>query len=128
LSTADGGPKLTSPFSPTNSPEDPKFHGRTVVIRRSKTIPKKITAHLVFTKGLTTKQGVELIERCAGKPILLIGNSPGYAVSGACANFTIEKKKVRFEVNSEVAKKGKLSISSQLLKLARIVESKGEKK
>jgi hypothetical protein len=36
-------------------------------------------------------------------------------------NFYLEENKVRFEINREAAARARLGISSQLLKLARIV-------
>ncbi len=116
------GPILTATF------RDKKLHGRSVVIRHVKDAPKKLTAHLIFACGLDEKQKVALIKACAGLPILLIGDESGLAEQGACASFFVKHNKVRFEVNNEVTKASKLTISSQLLKLATIVKTKGEKR
>jgi hypothetical protein len=53
--------------------------------------------------------------------VLTIGDSPGYAEQGVMVNFYLEENKVRFEINREAAARARLGISSQLLKLARIV-------
>lgn len=53
--------------------------------------------------------------------VLTIGDSPGYAEQGVIVNFYLEENKVRFEINREAAARARLGISSQLLKLARIV-------
>ncbi|MBZ0094323.1 MAG: YfiR family protein [Sulfuricella sp.] len=40
-------------------------------------------------------------------------------------NFYLEQNKVRFEINNEAAGRAGLKVSSQLLKLARIVQDNG---
>jgi YfiR/HmsC-like len=103
-------------------------HNRKVVLLHEEALPKEIDAHLVFTSGLDAKSRDKLLEMCANKPILLMGEEKGLAELGACGNFYLDKNKVRFEVNSDAVKQRKLTISSQLLKLARIVKSKGAKR
>lgn len=60
-----------------------------------------------------------------GGAVLTVGDSDGYAEQGVILNFYPEQNKVRFEVNLEAAKRAGLRISSQLLKLARIVGDRG---
>ena len=52
---------------------------------------------------------------------LFVGNEEGSAVRGATMGFYSSDGKVRFAVNKQSAKKSKLKISSELLKLAKIV-------
>ena len=104
--------------------EDKVLHGRKLEVRHEKKVPKKIDAHLVFVKGLTEKERLKLIGDLDGRPILLVGETDGFAEDGAQANFYIEKDKVRFEMNTQAVKGAKLDVSSELLKLARIVETK----
>ena len=46
---------------------------------------------------------------------------------GGIINFIIVDKKVHFEINPEAAEQSRLKISSQLLKLAKIVIPESEK-
>jgi ribosome-associated protein YbcJ (S4-like RNA binding protein) len=49
----------------------------------------------------------------------------GFLESGGIIKFVMEEKKVRFEINVTAAKRAKLKIRSQLLRLAkRVVEEK----
>jgi hypothetical protein len=57
--------------------------------------------------------------------VLTVGDSDGYAARGVIANFYLEENRVRFEINREAAVRARLGISSQLLKLARIVREPG---
>lgn len=104
---------------------DKSLHGRKVTFRRSAKVPDEIRAHLVFCNGLSGARLTDLLARCKGSPILLIGDEEGLAERGACASFYIDDNKVRFAINVEAAKKNGLAISSELLKLARIVKTGG---
>lgn len=64
---------------------------------------------------------VEIIKALTGSGILLVGEVPGFLEKGGVINFVMEKKKVRFEINSTAAKRNKLKIRSQLLRLAKRV-------
>jgi hypothetical protein len=50
--------------------------------------------------------------------ILTIANTEGFLEKGGIMNFIIEKSKVRFEINTEGARRAKLTIRSKLLRLA----------
>ncbi|MDD5035854.1 MAG: YfiR family protein [Methylococcaceae bacterium] len=62
-----------------------------------------------------------IVESLGGKPVLTIGDGEGFAERGLIINFYLENQKVRFEINPNAARRAGLAISSQLLKLARIV-------
>lgn len=69
-----------------------------------------------------------LLGSLKGSPVLTVGDSEGYAEQGVTVNFYLEQNKVRFEINPSAASRAGLKISSQLLKLARIVAQSGETK
>lgn len=54
--------------------------------------------------------------------VLTIGDMKSFASAGGIINFVLTQKKVSFEINVEAAEKAGLKISSQLLKLAKIVK------
>jgi hypothetical protein len=57
--------------------------------------------------------------------VLTIGDTEGYAEQGVMVNFYLEDNMVRIEINIDAARRAGLNISSQLLKLARIVNQHG---
>ena len=63
-----------------------------------------------------------VLNRLDRRPVLTIGDSEGFARGGVIINLAKARGKIRFEINLEAAKRGGLSISSKLLKLATIVE------
>lgn len=65
-----------------------------------------------------------LFKHLAGKPVLTVGESEDFAVSGGMINLRKEQNRIHFEINQEAAERAGLRISSQLLKLGRIVVSR----
>ncbi len=68
----------------------------------------------------------QILDAAHGGAVLTIGNTLGFAQRGVIINFYLEDQKVRFEINVDAAKREKLTISSQLLKLARIVTDRSD--
>jgi len=54
--------------------------------------------------------------------VLIVGETDHFASHGGCIGFFIDSNKVRFEINVDAAKRAELDVSSQVLKLARIVK------
>jgi len=97
---------------------------RSIVIERAAKVPERVVAHAVFCGELSAEDRSLLLARTKGRPILLIGETPGFAEDGACVNLYFEDTHVRFEVNPDVVKRNGLSLSSEMLKVARLVHSR----
>ncbi len=113
------------PFGPVlkKSLGKKKIGGRSIQIRRVKSIPKDITAQLIFTSGLKPHEEKQLIAQLKDKPSLLVGESPGFAKAGGFINLYLDKGKVRFEIKSTRQSTTRIKLKAELLKLARIVKS-----
>lgn len=59
--------------------------------------------------------------------ILTVGESEGFATQGGIVNFKLEDGRVRLEINIEAAGQAKLRISSKVLSLAQIVNTRAQK-
>lgn len=89
----------------------------TIVPESSKAIPD---CQILFIGRTVMRRAAPMLEAAKGRPILVVGEAPGFAKSGAGAiEFVREKSRLRFEVNVEVARQCGLSISSRLLQVAR---------
>jgi hypothetical protein len=62
-----------------------------------------------------------VLDKAGNKVLLTVGDHNHFANSGGVVGFYSKDNKVRFEVNLAAAQKHKVKISSQVLKLARIV-------
>jgi hypothetical protein len=59
------------------------------------------------------------------RPILTVGDTPGYSERGVILNLFLEGSKVRFKINESVAQKSGLKISYLLLKMGKVVNPVG---
>jgi hypothetical protein len=58
-----------------------------------------------------------------GRPVLLVGETPGFARDGGGMNFIVQANKIRFEVNLDATKEQQLKVSSKLLAMAKIIDA-----
>jgi hypothetical protein len=113
------GDKLEAAFRNRKSDERP------VLVRRFTGIDGLAEAHVLFVPERETPRLGEVLRAVKDAGLLLIGESDGFAARGGVINFYLEGDKLRFEINTESAKRQRLKVSSDLLKLARIVVDKG---
>src|ERR1700674_1256366 len=92
-----------------------------VVLADSKTHIQE--CRVLFISASESGNLSQILEGIKGAPVLTVGDTEGYAGRGVIINFYLQENKVRFEINVEASKQAGLAISSQLLKLARIVPS-----
>ncbi len=76
---------------------------------------------VLYISGTEPGNIKRILDSLKGSPVLTISDTEGYGELGVIVNFYLEDGKVRFEINPEAAKRAGLKMSSQLLKLARIV-------
>ena len=99
------------------------------------TVAGRILAFRVVTEAPVARCQVLFIPRTVaaapylravrGMPVLTVGESPDFLEQGGGINFVLEEGKVRFEVNPEAASRNQLTMSSRLLRLARIRTQEG---
>lgn len=123
--------------------KDKKTKGRDVIIRyfesfkklkkstekdKSKSDQKIETltkCHLLFICSSEQKNLKKIINTVKDHSVLTVADTLGFLEAEGIINFVMERKKVRFEINIAAAKRAKLKIRSNLLRLAkRIVEEK----
>lgn len=104
--------------------KDKKVGRRPIVIRRFSLMEDVSGVHLLFVGRPSRKEREQLRRRFAGEAVLTVGDDKGIAGKGVVAAFYLERKKVRFEMSVQAIRSSKLTISSQLLKLARIIDRK----
>jgi hypothetical protein len=101
--------------------------GHHSTFRYLKNLDESRDCQVIFVAGNATKQVPKLLDFQRGRPILLVGEFPGFAQAGGAMDFVVENGKVMFEVNLAAAEQAHLKVSSKLLSLARILPSAPEK-
>jgi len=79
---------------------------------------------VVFVSASCRAQSKKILKLIGDRSILTFGETDGFLESGGIINFVAEKKKIRFEVNLDAARRARLKIDSQLLRLAKRVVKK----
>ncbi|MBI5739821.1 MAG: YfiR family protein [Nitrospirae bacterium] len=107
-----------------DSLKDKTVGGRRLSIRIVSRPEATEGCHIVFSSDPDGKNLPAILNSLKNRRVLLVGEMTGFAEAGGIINFFIVDDKVRFEINVEAARRRGLGISSQLLKLARIVKEK----
>jgi len=113
------GERLEAAFKNRKSDEHP------VLVKRFSDLDAIGKAHVLFVPAREAGSLGEILRQTKESGLLLIGESEGFAARGGVINFYLDGDKLRFEINPESAKRQHLKVSSDLLKLARIVTDKG---
>ena len=104
-----------------NSIRDRKIKGRTLVIIDATAINRLADCDILFISSSEKERLPSIMAALKDLPILTVSELEGFAERGGMINFIIVGNRVHFEVNPDAAKRVGIHISSQLLKLARIV-------
>ena len=116
------------PFgSALNSLRDKTVKGRPLVIKRCKSIEQVAGSHLLFISPSEKGNLRSILDALKGSSILTVSETERFGQQGGMINFFTVDNKIQFEINPDAAQRGKLKISSQLLKLARIVATESPK-
>ncbi|MFQ5442977.1 MAG: YfiR family protein [Nitrospinales bacterium] len=104
-----------------------KKKNRDLVVIPQVTTEEMPQCHILFVSQSEESKVNKILLRVREYPVLVIGDTPGFAKKGVSINFFIQKNKIRFEINREALKKAGLVVSSELLNLARIVAGRNTK-
>jgi hypothetical protein len=104
--------------------KDKQIQGREVDLWYNDEITDLRQCRIIYISSSDAGRTIDVLETVRGKSVLTIGEAPGFIGSGGIINFTFVDKKIRFQINLPAAVRARLSISSQLLKLADIREER----
>jgi len=118
---------------PFGSALDEIIHGKTinnheVRARRINELPELKPCQLVFISEADDKRLPDVLNSLKGASVLVVGESNGFVERGGGIQFYLEDKTLRFAVNLDAIARARLSVSSKLLALARIVHDPGRPK
>lgn len=76
---------------------------------------------LLFVSSSEKARLPEILARTAGRPILTVGDTPGFGESGVVINLYAEGDRIRFEINERAVDRSGLKVQAKLYKLARVI-------
>jgi hypothetical protein len=101
---------------------DRTIRGRKVSVRRFQSAPDAVAhSQLLFVSASEAGRLADILRASSHANVLTVSDLDRFTVSGGMIGFHIEDKRVRFDINVAAAEAAGLTMSSQLLKLARSV-------
>ncbi len=95
--------------------------GHALGVRRIAELGEADGCHILFVNGGVEARAVQAA--LGERPILTVGDAEAFAQGGGMIGFRIDQSTVRLTVNPEALRQNGLVMSSQVLRLARIVGS-----
>jgi len=88
--------------------------------------PEEIAqCQLVYLGFESRRQISEFVDRWQYPPVLLVGESDGFAELGGMVNLVLDSGRVNFEVNLAATRRAGVALRSQLLRFAKLVQPGG---
>jgi len=95
--------------------------GKRVVVRRVLRSEDVGRSQIVFISDSEKDRLPEILKNLDAAPVLTVGEMSQFAERGGVIRLKVDQDRIRLEINVAAAERSRLRISSQLLKLARIV-------
>ncbi len=101
-----------------------KIHGRKIVIKRFSSVDQYSTCQMLFVaRSSTFGTRQEILQKTVNDPLLLVGETEGFALDGASAVFFNDANgTVGFRINVDTLARKTIVADAKLLKLATIVQ------
>jgi hypothetical protein len=99
-----------------------RINKRRIVVDRVQSVQDARRCHIVFITVDGDPRMSEFSTRLSGQSVLLVGESSDVLRQGATIGFTVRDNKVGYDINLGAAKRARLTVSSKLLNLARVVQ------
>jgi hypothetical protein len=97
-----------------------KAHGRSFQVARVSTQAQARKCHMLFFRESETRKLGPMLDGLRQLPILTVGESADFIAQGGMMNFFIDDKQLRFEIGPSPVQAARLTVSSQLMRLAKI--------
>lgn len=103
---------------------------RSIVVRQCSEIGQIGRPRILFISKSAAPRISQVLEKTRGMDILTVGEVEGLGFRGVAVNFVMREGTIKFEMSEKALKDARIRISSQLLKLAILVdeeEARGER-
>lgn len=99
-----------------------QIKGRRLAVREASQASDLRGCQIVFISASEKQRMPQILDSLTDARVLTVSETDGFAERGGMINFITERNKVRFQINPDAAHRRGLTISSELLKLARLVK------
>jgi len=111
------------PFGPIldQTVQGETINHRKLIIQRSQRAADLKNCHLVFISKSERSRLADIFNSLESASVLTVSETENFARRGGIINFYLDGNKVRFEINADAAQRKGIKISSQLLKLGKVL-------
>jgi hypothetical protein len=109
-----------------NIVKDKRVNGRELAVRETGSVSATAGCQVVFIAATERQRVDEILRMLAAQPVLTVGDAESLADRGVILGLTLSEKRVRFEANLNAARRARLKLSSQLLKIAARLIGQGD--
>jgi hypothetical protein len=96
---------------------------RPIVLRRAARLEDVGASQILFISGSEQPALASILKQLATDPVLTVGDMGEFAVHGGIIGFRLEGERIRLDISLAAAERSRLRLSSQLLRIARIVDT-----
>lgn len=100
---------------------DQKVNGREILVIRQSRWSAEDTCHVLYISPDNRRKLPDIMARIQDKSVLTISDRANSGGGSTTLSFFLEDGKLRFQVDMDLIRKSGIRLSSQLLKLARVV-------
>jgi hypothetical protein len=109
---------------------DKTLSGKTILdkkveVKRFETVGAASKAQILFVSSSEKSRLAEILKALEGASVLTVGEIDGFAERGGMIALKLRSDVVRFDINLDQVERARLKMSSQLIRLAKQVISKG---
>jgi hypothetical protein len=98
---------------------------RPIVLRLVSRVEDVGPTEILFISGSEEPRLDAILKRLEADPVLTVGDMGQFAAHGGVIGFRLEGERIRLDVSLAAADRSRLRLSSQLLRIARIVDAGG---
>jgi hypothetical protein len=117
-----------NPFGPAlDSIREKTVRGRKLILKQCQNIDLLGGCHILFISPSEKENLKQILNALRNSSVLTVSETERFTQQGGMVNFITVDNRIQFEINPAAAQRSRLKISSQLLKLARIVATESPK-
>lgn len=100
------------------------INGRPLDVRLIQHVDQEAACAVLFIDATQRARSDELLQAVVGKPTLTVSDIPDFLSRGGMIQFQVVEKRVRFSINLDAVNRCHLTVSSELLKVAKNVQGR----
>jgi len=97
------------------------IQGHKLVVKRISGSQEAANCQVLFIGRSEKERLAEIISEVKNRPVLTVGEVEGFAEMGGMVNLVSDSNRIMLEINHKVARDARLRLSSQMLKVAKLV-------